>query len=108
MPDIDQKSLTPKEGCEECNHLHDNVDYAKKSNSYLTNGLGTGYRRGKSRSKQPKQVREQMNSNENAERLARAELRMHEMVAHEGVTLSNASEYQRCLNIKTRDGRDRP
>ncbi|MGO9637666.1 MAG: hypothetical protein ACLPSO_06965, partial [Terracidiphilus sp.] len=52
-------------------------------------------------------VREQMNRDENAERLARAELRMHEMVAHEGITASNALEYQGCLNIKLRDGRDR-
>ncbi|MGO9639219.1 MAG: hypothetical protein ACLPSO_14945, partial [Terracidiphilus sp.] len=86
MTDFDPKPLTPKEGCEECNHLHERVDFARRAKFYLTNGLGTGYRREKSRSRQYKQVREQMNRDENAERLARAELRMHEMVAHEGIT----------------------
>lgn len=104
MTDFDPKSLIPKEGCKGCSHLNDRVDSARRARFYLTNGIGTGYRREKSRSRQYKQVREQINSDENAERLARAELRIHEMLAHEGI---NVSEYQDCMNIVIRGGRDR-
>jgi len=107
MKDSGPKLLTPKEGCEECKQRQDQVDSARMAKSYLTNGSGTGYRSEKSRSRQYKQVRDQRNSDENAERLAWARLRRHEMEAHEGITDSNASEYLDCRTIEIRGGRDR-
>jgi len=107
MSDSDRKPLTPKQGCEDCVHLRSQVDSARQSKSYLTNGIGTGYRSDKSRSKQYKQVRQEMDRNDNAERLANAKLRIHEMEAHEGITESNVSEFLGCMNIKIRGGRDR-
>lgn len=108
MSESESKPLTPKEGCEECKRLLDHVDSAREAKARLVHGLGTGYRPEKSRSKQFKQVREQMDSNENAERLARAKLRIHEIQAHEGFTPSKASEYAECMNICIRGGRNRP
>jgi hypothetical protein len=105
----DEKNpLTPKEGCEECKNLHSRVASAREAKNYLIHGYGTGYRREKSRSRQYKQVQEQMNENENAERLARANLRVHEMLAHEGVTESNGREYAEYVTIKMRSGRTGP
>jgi hypothetical protein len=108
MSESESKALTPNEGCEECKQLRDRVDSAREAKGRLRYGLGTGYRPEKSRSRQVKQVREQMDVNENAERLAQARLRIHEMRAHEGVTDSNASEFAACLSIDMRGGRDRP
>lgn len=107
MSDSDRKPLTPKQGCEDCVHLRNQVDSARQSKSYLTNGIGTGYRSDKSRSRQYKQVQQEMERNDNAERLARAKLRMHELEAHEGITESNAFEYRDCMTIEIRGGRDR-
>jgi hypothetical protein len=73
MSDGEQRPLTPKDACEECQRLHNCVESARQAKSYLTNGVMTGYRSDKSRSRQYKRVRDQMNSNDNAERLARAD-----------------------------------
>jgi hypothetical protein len=77
--DGESKLLTPKEGCKECEQLRSQVKSAREATQYLTHGYGTGYRPEKSRSRQYKQVREQMDSNENAQRLAQVKLRLHEM-----------------------------
>jgi len=90
MSDVEQKQLTPKDGCEECRELRDRVESARQSKSYMHSD-SAGYRHGKSPSRQYKQVREQIENNENAERLARARLRLHEMQAHEGVTDANTT-----------------
>ena len=107
MTDGNPNSLTPKAGCEECKSLRDRVDSARKVKSNLTNGIGTGYRREKSRSRQYKHVRDQMNSDENAERLARAMLRMHQITGPEGITDSNMFEFRDCMTIEIRGGRNR-
>jgi hypothetical protein len=107
MSDGEQKPLTPKEGCEECRRLHDSVESARKAKSYLTSGSMTGYRPEKSRSRQYKNVQDQMYSADNTERLAHAKLRMHEIQTHEGLTDSSFPEFKRCMDIEIRRGRDR-
>jgi|ERR1700761_7309737 len=107
MNDGDKKPLTPKEGCEECQRLRAELDRAVQSKSYVIRGPGSLYRHGKSRSRQYKQVQDLMYSSDNAERLAHAELRMHEIEAHEGFTDSNSVEYLTCMQVKIRGGRDR-
>jgi hypothetical protein len=107
MSDGEQRPLSPKGGCEECQRLHNCVESARLAKSYLINGAMTGYRSDKSRSRQYKEVRDQMNSNDNAERLARARLRMHEIQAHEGFTDSSSREFKECMDIEIRRGRDR-
>lgn len=106
MSDSVATPLTPKEDCEECKNLRDRADAARRAKSYLTGGYGTGYRPEKPRSRQYKQVREQLNRDENAERLARAQLRLHELEAHEGITDSNVWEYRDCMTIVIRGGRN--
>ena len=108
MTHSESKSLTPKEGCEECKQLRSQVDFARGAKLYLTQGYGTGYRREKSRSRQYEHVREQMDRNEDAVRLAQTNLRLHEMQAHEGVTESNGREYVEHMTISLRGGRNRP
>jgi hypothetical protein len=109
MAEMENKPLlTPKEGCEECKRLRGDVDSAFQSKQYTIYGFATGYRQGKSRSRQPKQVRQQMDVNDNAERLARVNLRIHEIQAHEGVTESNGREFAECVRIRMRGGRNKP
>lgn len=103
-----KKALTPKAGCEECKQLRSRVDSANAGTRSLIYGPATGYQRGKSRSRQSIRVRKQMSANENAERLAWANLRLHEIEAHEGVTEFNGREYAEYLVIKMRGGRDKP
>jgi hypothetical protein len=107
MRDGEQRPLTPKDGCEECQQLHDSVESARKAKSSLIYGPGTGYRPDKSRSRQYKGVQNQMSNNENAGRLARARLRMHEIQAHEGLKDSSLREFKECWDIEIRKGRDR-
>jgi hypothetical protein len=107
MSDGEQRPLTPKDGCEECQRLHDSVESARQAKSHLMYGAMTGYRSDKSRSKQYKGVRDQMNGNDNAERLARARLRMHEIQTHEGFTDSSCREFKESMDIEIRRGRDR-
>jgi hypothetical protein len=106
MSDGEQKPLTPKAGCKECQELNDWVESARQSKSYMTSSA-SGYRPEKSRSGQYKNVRDQMESADNTERLARARLRMHEIEKHEGLTDSNLLEFRVCMNIAIRKGRDR-
>jgi hypothetical protein len=108
MTESENKSFTSKEDCEECRQLRSQEDSAREAKAYLAHGIGTGYRPGKSRSRQPKQVREQMNSNENAVRLAQAKLRLHEINAHEGGGKLHEHEVFKLMQIVIRDGRDRP
>ncbi len=103
MTDSDSKPFTPKEGCEECKQLRGQEDYSIEAKSHLTYGVGTGYRRGKSRSQQFKHVRELMDRNENAERLAQARLRLHEIEAHEGGPELHKQEYLECMTILLRN-----
>jgi hypothetical protein len=106
MSDGEQRPLTPKDGCEECQQLRDSAESARKAKSHLIYGA-TGYRSDKSPSKQYKVVRDQMNANDNAERLARARLRMHEIQTHEGLTDSSFREFNECVDIEIRRGRNR-
>lgn len=106
MSDGEQRLLTPKEGCEECQELHKWVESARQSKSYMSSSA-SGYQPGKSRSRQNKNVRNQTESAENTARLAHAKLRLHEMQAHEGLTDSNFLEFRDCMNIVMRNGRDR-
>ncbi len=108
MTHSESKSLTPKEGCEKCKQLRSQVDSAREAKAYLIHGVGTGYRREKSRSRQYNYVRELMDSNEDAERLAQSELRLHEIEVHDGVTESNGREYVEHMTILLRGGRNKP
>ncbi len=106
MSDSEQKPLTPKDGCAECQELRAWVESAHQSKSYMTSSA-SGYRPEKSRSAQYKNVRDQTESADNQARLARARLRMHEIERHEGVTESTSREFMECMNIDIRKGRDR-
>jgi hypothetical protein len=107
MSEEEQKPLTPKDGCEECQRLRDWVESARKAKAYLANDSSTGYRSDKSRSTQYKNVRDHMDSNDDSQRLAQATLRMHEIETHEGHIEANSREFIVCMQIKMRDGRDR-
>jgi hypothetical protein len=62
MSDGEQRPLTPKDGCEECQRLRDSVESARQAKSHLMYGAMPGYRSDQSRSKQYKGVRDQMSS----------------------------------------------
>jgi hypothetical protein len=106
MSDGEQRQLTTKDGCEECQGLNDWLKSARQAKSYMTSSA-SGYRPEKSRSRQYKEVLQQMESADNTERLARARLRMHEIEKHEGLTESNSREFSECMSINMRKGRDR-
>ena len=96
--------LTPKDGCEECQRLRRSAESARQAKSYLTSSQN-GYRREKSPSRQ--YVRDQIETADNTERLARSRLRMHEIETHEGFTDSSCREFKECMDIEIRRGKSR-